>query len=92
MTCCVSLVLLSTQGSASLRAEDVAGMVNHRDKVGYSGIVVEQDADQKAGPRSNSICSSDLVEISQSSDSWPLARARCIAYCGLQRTRTVLLD
>jgi len=67
-------------------------MVNRRIQVGFGGVIVLHDADQKARSRPKSVSNSDLVEISQSSDSWPLARARCIAYCGLQRTRTVLLD
>jgi len=44
----MSCALLFTQGSAPLKPADVAAMVNHRNRVGYGGIIVPHDADQEA--------------------------------------------
>jgi len=86
------LVLSSTQGSAPLKTADVAAMVNRRIQVGYGGVIVQHDSERKVRLRAERVYISNLAEISQSSESCPIARAPCVAYCGVLPTRPVLLD
>jgi len=66
-------------------------MVNHREKVGYDGVILQLDAHQQACPKQQVVAAS-ILPISPSHDSCSLTPAPFVAYCGIFTIRPLLSD